>query len=307
MQKIAYRLVEYKITENEHGDLWWETHIGLGSLKSGKCFINGDILFIKPSESTGPGFLKGEFLDHLNKLPKWGKTKYYCASYKIFKCQSVSRKELFAGMKNRLQDEALLRKNELIEKEASKTTRKSVKVDKKKHISYKLHPYEIIEKHNGQLFWKSHGGSGRLKKGRCHIKGSILFLEPGETELSNCMKKEFLQQLNRLPDWERTKYFCARYTIHYSGTGAICRSLKEDKAINITGTKSIGVSKKAFGVEENTKPTTLSTIIAKDEITIFFNFFKILVMLILRLLFGCFQMIYKAIRVFIGRWTQFRG
>jgi hypothetical protein len=29
MQSTTYKLDEYKITENEHGDLWWETHIGL--------------------------------------------------------------------------------------------------------------------------------------------------------------------------------------------------------------------------------------------------------------------------------------
>ena len=89
MQSTTYKLAEYKITENEHGDLLWETHIGLGSLRIGKCFINGDILFIRPNDSKGPGFLKGEFLDHLNKMPKWGKTKYYCASYKIYNCKSV--------------------------------------------------------------------------------------------------------------------------------------------------------------------------------------------------------------------------
>jgi hypothetical protein len=26
MQSTTYKLDEYKITENEHGDLWWETH-----------------------------------------------------------------------------------------------------------------------------------------------------------------------------------------------------------------------------------------------------------------------------------------
>jgi hypothetical protein len=210
-------------------------------------------------------------------------------------------------VKNRLQDEAILRKNELIEKEATKAPRKSVKLDTIEHVSYKLHRYEIIEKNNGQLFWKSHGGLRSFKKGRCHIKGSILFLESGEIELSNRMKKEFLQQLSRLPDWKRTKYFCTSYTIYYSKTGAICRSLGEDNAINITGTKNIVVSKKTFGVGENIKPKILSIIIAKDEITNFFKFFKILGMLIMRLLFGCFQMIYKAIRVFIGKWTRFRG
>jgi hypothetical protein len=31
MQNTAYRLAEYKIIENEHGDLWWETHIGFST------------------------------------------------------------------------------------------------------------------------------------------------------------------------------------------------------------------------------------------------------------------------------------
>ena len=107
MKKTEYRLAEYKITENELGDLWWETHIGLGSLKIGKCFINGDILFIKPSDSTGPGFLKGEFLDHLNKLPKWEKTKYYCARYKIHGCKSGRKKPPFDGLDSQLQGQLL--------------------------------------------------------------------------------------------------------------------------------------------------------------------------------------------------------
>ena len=286
MLKIAYRLGEFKITEDQHGDLWWETHIGLGSVKIGKCFINGDILFIRPSDSTGPGFLKGEFLDHLNKLPKWEKTKYYCASYKIYECPSTRREQLFDGVKS--------------------PARKSVNVDIKRHFSYKLQRYEIIEKNNGHFFWKSYGGLGSLKKGRCYIKGNILFLEADETELSDHRKKDFLQQLNRLPDWERTKYFCTGHTIYNSRTGAVCRSLGEDKALNIAGTKSIGVIKKSFSIGENTKLTVLSTIITKDKITTFFKFFIILVMLILRLLFVSFRVVYKTIRTFIGQKTRLK-
>lgn len=303
MQKIAYRLAEYKITENQHGDLWWETHIGLGSLKTGKCFINGDILFIAPSDNIGPGFLKGEFLDHLNKLPKWEKTKYYCASYKICECRSVRSEPLFEEVKSWLQGETIIQKNELIQKAATKAALKSGKVDTKKHISHKLQRYEIIEKNTGQFFWKSYGHLGGLKKGRCYIRGNILFFEAGGTKASGHRKKDFLQQLNHLPDWERTKYFCTSYVIYNSKTGAVCRSLGEDKAVNIAGTKTIKVSKKSFSVRKNTKKTILSSIIAKDKITSFFKFFIILAILILRLLFGCFQMIYKAIKVFIGKWV----
>ena len=35
-----------------------------------------------------PGFLKDEFIQHLNKFPKWEKTKYYCSSYTIYNCKT---------------------------------------------------------------------------------------------------------------------------------------------------------------------------------------------------------------------------
>ena len=307
MQNTAYRLVEYKIIENEHGDLWWETHIGLGSLKIGKCFINGDILFIKPSDSTGPGFLKGEFLDHLNKLPKWEKTKYYCASFNISECKSGSRKLLFEGLDSRLQNEAILRKNGSTQREVDKGARKLVKLDTTKHISYKLRRYEIIEKNDGQLFWKSYRGLGSLKKGRCHIKGSILFLEPGETEPSSLMKRELMQQLIRLPDWERTKYFCRSYVIYYSKTCAICRRLGEDKDLKRNDAKNVIVSNKTYGAGINIEPIIVNKGDTKDKLKAFFYFCKLLMMLILKLLFGCFKIVYKVSRAFIDKWTRFRG
>jgi hypothetical protein len=305
MQNTSYRLAEYKIIENEHGDLWWETHIGLGSLKSGKCFINGDILFIKPSDSTEPGFLKGEFLDHLNKLPKWEKTKYYCASYKIYECKSGSKKLLFEELDSRFQNEAILRKHESTQREVAETRRKSVKVDTTAHISYKLARYKITEMNNGQMLWKSPSGLGTLKKGRCHIKDSILFLEPGETEQFSLLKREFMQQLIRLPDWERTKYFCPSYTIYYSNTGAICRSLEEEKDLN--GTKNVVANHKTYGAGINIKPIIVNKGDTKEKLEALFNFCKTWVMLILKLLFGCFQIVYNVSRAINDKWTRFRG
>ncbi len=305
MQHTAYRLGEYKIIENEHGDLWWETHIGLGSSKSGKCFINGDILFIKPSDSTGPGFLKGEFLDHLNKLPKWEKTKYYCASYKIHECKSGSRKPLFEGLDSRLQDEAILEKMDQLKERLLKPGVNRLRQIRQSIFPINLDRYEITEMNNGQLFWKSPSGLGSLKKGRCHIKGSILFLEPGETEQSSLLKREFMQQLIRLPDWERTKYFCPSYTIYYSNTGAICRSLGEEKDLN--GTKNVVANHKTYGAGINIKPIIVNKGDTKEKFEALFNFCKTLVMLILKLLFGCFQIVYKVSRAIIDKWNRFRG
>jgi hypothetical protein len=307
MQNTAYRLAEYKIIENEHGDLWWESHIGLGSLKRGKCFINGGILFIVPSDITGPGFLKGEFLDHLNKLPKWEKTKYYCASCTIYECISGSRTRLFEGIDNRLKNGVILRQNGSTKRAIAEAGFKSIKADTTALISYKLGRYEITEMNNGQLFWKSPCGLGSLKMGRCHIRGSILFLEPGKTEQSGLKKKEFLQQLNQLPHWVRTKYFCASYAIYYSSTSAVCRRLGAEKDLNRTGTQNVVVNRKAYRVGINIKPIIANKSAAKDKLKALLSFCKLLVILILELLLAGSQIVYTVSRTFINRWKRPRG
>lgn len=84
----SYRLGRFEIIEKKNGGMWWETHAGFGRLRSGKCFIVGEILFIAPYKMEEPGFLKGEFIEHLNKYPKWEKTKYYCLSYSLYNCKT---------------------------------------------------------------------------------------------------------------------------------------------------------------------------------------------------------------------------
>jgi hypothetical protein len=308
MQNTAYRLAEYKIIENEHGDLWWETHIGFGSLKSGKCFINGDILFIKPSNSAGPGFLKGEFLDHLNKLPKWEKTKFYCTSFKIYECKSGKTQSLFEGRDSRLQKETILKKNASTLKEVTTNKYKSVKADGSGDLSYKIYRYEIIERNKGQLFWKSYGGLNSLKEGRCCINGSILFLEHGLAEQSGFKKRKFLQKLIQLPDWERTKYFCTSYAIYYSNTGVLCRGLRQDKDLKPEkDTKYDAVSHKTYRTGIKYKPILLEKIFPKDKLKTFFIVCKIKVLLILDLLVGCLKVLHKSTRVLVGKLTQSRG
>lgn len=88
MRSKSYRLAQYCIIETSNEEIWWETHGGLGSLKRGKCFIQGDILFIGPSESEESSFLKREFLEKLRNFPQWNKTKYYCSRYSIHECHA---------------------------------------------------------------------------------------------------------------------------------------------------------------------------------------------------------------------------
>ena len=87
----SYKLAQYEIIEGSDGTLRWESHGGLSGLNTGKCLIIGNVLVIGPSELERPGYLKREFLEHLNKLPPWEKTEYYCPSHVLYRCQTGAR------------------------------------------------------------------------------------------------------------------------------------------------------------------------------------------------------------------------
>ena len=90
-RELSYKLGRYKIIEGTSGGLWWETHYGLGSVQTGRCFIEGNILILGPSEAEPPGLPKREFMEHLDQLPAWEKTKYFCSSDAIHKCKTGGR------------------------------------------------------------------------------------------------------------------------------------------------------------------------------------------------------------------------
>ena len=86
-----YRLGQYKIIEKHKGALYWESYGGFSSVKGGKCFIEGDILFLGVGETKEHGYLMLEFKEHLDQLPRWEKTKYYSPSYTIYSCKTGRR------------------------------------------------------------------------------------------------------------------------------------------------------------------------------------------------------------------------
>ena len=144
----AYKMGEYKITENDSDDLLWEMHFGMGALKEGKCFRKGQILFLGSARDERPGFLTGEFLDHLKPLPCWLKTRYYFSGFHIRRCDSgekVSENEM------RLWADDLNRHNahkEYHQKHAPifKTNGPDGNYEE---VSYALNNYEIVIKRNG--------------------------------------------------------------------------------------------------------------------------------------------------------------
>jgi hypothetical protein len=87
MEERSYRLARYEIIVKSTDIIWWKAHGGFANANSGKCFIEGDILFIGPSEMDEIGFLKNEFLEYLRQLPQWNRTKYYCPRYTLYRCR----------------------------------------------------------------------------------------------------------------------------------------------------------------------------------------------------------------------------
>jgi len=155
-QNTFYRLAEFKIIENENGNLWWETHSGLGSLKTGTCFIRGNILFIEFSNSEESGFLKGEFLDRLYQCPMWEKTDFFCTNYTIYNCNSgrkTTRAELMTIVLNRTygaKPKGLGAWDKKLEDIGCP--------DADKGLSHRLGRYEIIEIDNGGIWWRKTTG-----------------------------------------------------------------------------------------------------------------------------------------------------
>jgi hypothetical protein len=82
---VCYRLAQYKIIDDEKAGLWWVGYAGLGRLKIGPSFVEGDILFIGHPEKEKAGGRK-KFVEHIRRLPKWKKTNYYCCRFTLQIC-----------------------------------------------------------------------------------------------------------------------------------------------------------------------------------------------------------------------------
>jgi len=218
MKTTSYRLAEYKIIESGAGALWWEAHAGVGAVVGGKCAIRGGILFIGPSESEEPGFLANEFLNQLDRFPKWERTKFYCLNYKICECKSgrkLTEDEIAAWSRSQTQwtEETGLSGTpfgKANQEQGSGST---------EDVSYRLGRYEIIQKPSGQVWWKTPSGHTGLIVGKSIIAGDILFIGAAETEEPGNLRRQFIDRLDQLPGWRTTQYYSLSFALHDCGTG----------------------------------------------------------------------------------------
>jgi hypothetical protein len=271
-----YRLAEYKIIEGEDDHIWWETHSGFCAVKMGRCFVNGNILFIEPGHTSEEnGFLKGEFLDQLNRFPKWEKTNYYCTSFKIIKCKTDQKRK------------------------PSSANNKFSQPTTQEDVSYRLGQFEIIEKKDGNLLWKSYSGRGTVIVGKGYVDSNILFFRPGEAEKTNIIKNDFLERLFLLPTWGKANLFCQHYTLYSCETNTICFGLDENVLSN-KNENDTGVFKKMSPqIESNIKPKTATVTFTKNYLKTFWSFCSILVLFILKVLFWLIIIILKSLKIFI--------
>ena len=191
METAAYKLNEFRIIEDENGLLWWETHYGFGVQRRGMCFIHNDILIIGPCTHEEIGYLKGEFLDLLEKLPLWHKTKHYCFA-----------SELLDVASGRSLDQDFL---DRISFSVSIGSNRAGPIADGDPGAFRLGNYQITVTPNGEIAWQTHAGVDRVIAGQCTNQSGVLFIGSEEQEKERASKEDFFRKLDTLPRWDRTK------------------------------------------------------------------------------------------------------
>ena len=218
MKKNIYKLGENKIIESDTGELRWEAHFGLGAFQEGRCFKKGTILFIGPAESQRDGFLKLEFIDHLKPFPEWLKTKYYCRGLEVYHCRTgkrVTKEEMLLWMLDRSINEG----DRIYSEKPGQRSNNIYNSIETEDVAFRLQRYEIIKKTNGQIVWKTDTGPNTVSGGNCIILEDILFIVLWQNEQTNLNKQQFLANLKQLPEWNQTKYYCPKLSLHDCKTG----------------------------------------------------------------------------------------
>lgn len=307
MKESFYKLDEYKIIESNSGDLRWEAHFGIGALQEGRCFKKGMILFIGPAESDRLGFLKGEFLDHLKQSPEWLKTKYYCRGLEVYHCRTgkrVTKVEMQLWMLNQGIDE----KDRIFTEKPGPYFDGISSERITEDVHFRLQQYEITKKANGQIVWKTYAGPNTVTGGNCITLEDILFIGTRQNERSTISKRQFLSNLQQLPKWDQTRYYCSKLSLHDCKT----RNRLLEKSKRRPGekrTKETHIFEK--GYKNRTKFKLKISDLSENRVMVFIRWvwkFMIyaadLILLIISLFFNFLVRLWKTLK---GRWRYKKG
>jgi hypothetical protein len=115
---------------------------------------------------------------------------------------------------------------------------------------YRLGEYRIAEYENGLLRWEKLFNFGIQHSGKCFILGDILIIGHWGHEEVGYLQLEFFEQLEKLPIWSKTRYYCFAFELLNVSNG---QTLTNDylestlRSLNSTSLKSeINVSTGTF-------------------------------------------------------------
>ncbi len=190
IEKSAHRFGEYQITVYEDGALRWIAHHGFGEQRIGRCSIVGDILVIGKYIHEEIGYLKGEFLDRLEKLPIWNRTKFYCFASELLDVSSGKslNQDWLGHMQTPWGDN----------RSRSQPARDEALG------SFRLGKYKVTVESNCQISWHTLEGRDRIAGGQCTIHSGILFIGPKEYDTEGQSGRDFLRELKEIAPWEIT-------------------------------------------------------------------------------------------------------
>ncbi len=218
IEKSTYRLGEYQIAEYDDDALRWTVHHGFGEQWSGKCFILDDILVLEKFTHEEIGYLKGEFLDRIRKLPGWNKTKFYCFASDLLDVssgRSLSR-DWKAYLSSTRGD--------------GRNRSQAPKV--KAPLIFRLDKYKVTVKDNNQISWQTLEGGNKVVGGQCTIQSGILLIGPKNYEAGGQSRADFFKGLNEMAPWQRTMIWSHSLALRP------CESAPQTEGLNEIGKKA---------------------------------------------------------------------
>jgi hypothetical protein len=115
---------------------------------------------------------------------------------------------------------------------------------------YRLGEYRITEYENGLLRWEKLFNFGVQRSGKCFIIGDILIIGHWGHEEVGYLQLEFFEQLEKLPAWNKNRYYCFAFELLNVSSGqTITNDFLESilRSINSASPKSeINVSTGTF-------------------------------------------------------------
>jgi len=87
------------------------------------------------------------------------------------------------------------------------------------NTAYRLGNYRITCSENTLYWWETHLALGVQRHGRCFVHKNLLIIGHSSSDEDGCLIGEFLEELQQLPPWDMTPYYCFAHELFHVATG----------------------------------------------------------------------------------------